>query len=75
MLERLLGGSLLDSVIDSAEGTIAQQVGRMLRQGGRTGSIVIYGMTVTPQAPFTMREVLRNQQLIGQNKPAFSYRL
>lgn len=62
MLERLLGESLLDSVIDSAGGTIAQQVSRVLRQGGR---IVIYGMTIAPQAPFTMREVMRNQQLIG----------
>jgi len=62
VLERLIGESLLDSVIDSAGGTIAQQVGRVLRQGGR---IVIYGMTVARQAPFTMREVLRNQQLIG----------
>jgi NADPH:quinone reductase-like Zn-dependent oxidoreductase len=71
VLERLLGDSLLDSVIDSAGGTIAQQVGRVLRQGGR---VVIYGMTVAPQAPFTMREVLRNQQLIGQNEPTFSCR-
>ncbi|KAH9997735.1 NAD-binding protein [Russula compacta] len=61
-LKKLLGESLLDSVIDSAGGTIAQQVGRVLRQGGR---IVIYGMTVALQTPFTMREVLRNQQLIG----------
>jgi hypothetical protein len=51
-----------------------QQVGRVLRQGGR---IVIFGMTVAPQVAFTMREVLRNQELqvIGQNKAAFSYRL
>jgi NADPH:quinone reductase-like Zn-dependent oxidoreductase len=61
-LGNVLGSTLLDSVIDSAGGPIAQQVGRVLRPGGR---IVLYGMTVTPQAPFTMREVLRNQQLIG----------
>jgi NADPH:quinone reductase-like Zn-dependent oxidoreductase len=61
-----LGKPLLDSVIDSAGGAIAQQVGRVQRQGGR---IVIFGMTVAPQVPFTMREVLRNQRLIGQNKP------
>ncbi len=76
VLEMLLRESLLDSVIDSAGGAIAQQVGRVLRQGGR---IVTFGMMVAPQVPFTMREVLRNQQLIGQNKlgtgPAFSYRL
>jgi hypothetical protein len=32
-------------------------------------------MTVAPQEPFTMREVLRNQQLIGQNKSALSCHL
>ena len=73
MLERFLGESLLlDSVIDSGGGTIAQQAGLVLRQGG---CIVIFGMTVAPQAPFTMREVLPNQQLIDQYKPTLSYRL
>jgi NADPH:quinone reductase-like Zn-dependent oxidoreductase len=61
-LKNLLGESLLDSVIDSAGGSIAPQVGRVLRPGGR---VVLYGMTAAPQAQFTMREVLRNQQLIG----------
>jgi len=61
-LKNILGESLLDSVIDSAGGSIVQQVGRVLRPGGR---IVLYGMTVAPQVQFTMREVLRNQQLIG----------
>jgi len=61
-LEKLLGGTLLDSVIDSAGGPISQQVGRVLRPGGR---IVLYGMSAAQQVPFTMREVLRNQQLIG----------
>jgi NADPH:quinone reductase-like Zn-dependent oxidoreductase len=62
VLAKALGDTLLDSVIDSAGGSIAQQVGRVLRPGG---CIVLYGMTVAPQAPFTMREVLRNQQFIG----------
>ncbi|KAI9511101.1 hypothetical protein F5148DRAFT_1173734 [Russula earlei] len=61
-LGSILGGSLLDSVIDSAGGSIAQQVSRVLRPGGR---IVLYGMTVARQASLTMREVLRNQRLIG----------
>ena len=69
-LKDLLGESLLDSVLDSAGGPIAQQVGRVLRPGGR---IVLYGMTVAPQAPFTMREVLRNQQLIGQMGSPFPF--
>jgi NADPH:quinone reductase-like Zn-dependent oxidoreductase len=66
MKDVLLGEStpLLDSVIDSAGGPIAQLVGPVLRPGGR---VVLYGMTAAPQAPFTMREVLRNQQLIGQS--------
>jgi hypothetical protein len=63
-LEKLLGGTLLDSVIDSAGGPISQQVGRVLRSGGR---IVLYGMSAAQQVPFTMREVLRNQQLIGKS--------
>ena len=63
-LEKLLGGTLLDSVIDSAGGPISQQVGRVLRSGGR---IVLYGMSAAQQVPFTMREVLRNQQLIGES--------
>jgi hypothetical protein len=53
VLERLLK-IILDLVIDSTGGTIAQQVGRVLRQGG---CIVIFEMTVAPQAPFTMHEV------------------
>jgi hypothetical protein len=47
-----------------------KQAGRVLRQGG---CIVIFGMTVAPKVPFTMCEVLRNQELIGQNKAALSY--
>jgi D-arabinose 1-dehydrogenase-like Zn-dependent alcohol dehydrogenase len=35
----------------------------VLRPGGR---IVLYGMTAAQQVPFTMREVLRNQQLVGE---------
>ena len=63
-LKRILGGTLLDSVIDSAGGPISQQIGGVLRPGGR---IVLYGMTAAQQVPFTMREVLRNQQLIGES--------
>ncbi|KAI0263396.1 NAD-P-binding protein [Gloeopeniophorella convolvens] len=61
-LEKQLGGTLLDAVIDSAGGAIVQQAGRVLRAGGR---IVLYGMTAAPAAQLTMREVLRNQQLLG----------
>jgi hypothetical protein len=67
-LAKALGDTLLDSVIDSAGGPIAQQAGRLLRPGGR---VVLYGMTIAPQAPLTMREVLRNQQLIGESPLLF----
>jgi len=50
VLERLR--IILDSVIDLVGGTITQQVGRVLRKGGH---IVIFGMMVVLQAPFTMR--------------------
>ncbi|KAI0320715.1 NAD-P-binding protein [Amylostereum chailletii] len=64
-LEALLkrdGQAHLHAVIDSAGGDIAQQTNRLLKHGGR---IVCYGMTAAPAISFTMREVLKNQQLIG----------
>ncbi|KAF8626744.1 hypothetical protein AX15_004714 [Amanita polypyramis BW_CC] len=53
---------VLDVVIDSSGGDIMTKVGKSLKQGG---SIVCYGMTVVRGIPFTIREVLRNQHLIG----------
>ncbi|KAF9819802.1 hypothetical protein IEO21_01893 [Rhodonia placenta] len=53
---------LLSAIIDSAGGDITTRANKMLKQGGR---IVVYGMTASPLVPFTMREVLKNQQLIG----------
>ncbi|RDB23123.1 putative zinc-type alcohol dehydrogenase-like protein YogA [Hypsizygus marmoreus] len=52
----------LDAIIDSAGGDLLGQTGKILRQGGR---LVCYGMTASPQITFTMRDVLKNQQLIG----------
>ncbi|KAI0050875.1 NAD-P-binding protein [Auriscalpium vulgare] len=56
------GKGLLHSVIDSAGGPITLQTSKVLRTGGR---IVCFGMTVAPQVPFTMREVLKGHQLLG----------
>ena len=67
-LKKILGGTLLDSVIDSAGGPISQQISGVLRPGG---CIVLYGMTAAQQVPFTMREVLRNQQLIGESSAQY----
>ncbi|KAJ7279663.1 hypothetical protein C8J57DRAFT_1303901 [Mycena rebaudengoi] len=52
----------LDSVIDSGGGDIMSGVGPFLKSGGK---VVCYGMTGNPKISFTMREVLRNQQLLG----------
>ncbi|KAI0063454.1 NAD-P-binding protein [Artomyces pyxidatus] len=56
------GHAHLDAVIDSAGGDIALQTGKILKPGGR---IVCYGATAGPKITFTMREILKNQQLIG----------
>ncbi|KAF7976106.1 hypothetical protein HWV62_7533 [Athelia sp. TMB] len=53
----------VDVVIDSAGGEqLMTQVGKVLKQGG---IVVCYGMTAGRQINMTMREVLRNQRLVG----------
>ncbi|OJA20396.1 hypothetical protein AZE42_05357 [Rhizopogon vesiculosus] len=52
----------IDAVIDSGGGDIMTRVNSILKQGGK---VVVYGMTANPQIKFTMREVLKNQRLIG----------
>ncbi|KAI0689421.1 NAD(P)-binding protein [Cytidiella melzeri] len=54
--------ALLTSVIDSGGGEIMAQVSKALKGGGK---VVVYGMTANPKISFTMREVLKNQQLLG----------
>ncbi|KAF7305656.1 NAD(P)-binding protein [Mycena chlorophos] len=49
-------------VIDGAGNEILQTVSPVLAIGGR---IVCYGMTANPTITLTMREVMRNQQVIG----------
>lgn len=53
----------LDMVLDSAGGEIAAQSAKAgLKVGGK---IICFGMTATPKITFTMREVLRNVNLMG----------
>ncbi|KAF9462751.1 NAD-P-binding protein [Collybia nuda] len=52
----------LDLVIDSGGGDIMGQTGKYLKHSGK---VVCYGMTASSKITFTMREVMRNQQLIG----------
>ncbi|KAJ3714923.1 hypothetical protein DFJ43DRAFT_1102913 [Lentinula guzmanii] len=54
--------AVLDAVVDSGGGDIMTSIGSILKQGGR---VICYGMTAQPKITFTMREVLRNQRLIG----------
>lgn len=54
----------LDVVIDSAGGSITAQCAKAgLRNGGR---IVCFGMTAAPKIDVTMREVLKNVELLGE---------
>ncbi len=53
----------LDCVVDSAGGEIAVQAQKAgLKAGGR---VVIFGMTAAPKLTFTMREVLKNIEVLG----------
>lgn len=53
----------LDAIIDSAGGEVpAQSAIAGLKNGGK---IVCYGMTSSPKMTFTMREVLRNVDVMG----------
>lgn len=54
----------IDATIDSAGGAIAEQSLKAgLRSGGR---VVVFGMTAGREGiPFTMREVLKNVELMG----------
>lgn len=53
----------LDCVIDSAGGEIAVQAQKAGLKAG--GKVVIFGMTAAPKLTFTMREVLKNIEVLG----------
>lgn len=75
------GSSVLDVVIDSGGAEIMAQTRKILKNGGRVvcyGMCVpcnlnlrrqfaddLSSRTASPKITFTMREVLKNQQLIG----------
>ncbi|KAG7442484.1 NAD-P-binding protein [Guyanagaster necrorhizus] len=61
-LKKVRGKDVFDSVIDSGGGDIMSRVSGCLKRGGK---VVCYGMTANPKITFTMREVMRNQHLIG----------
>ncbi|CCF54093.1 related to acetyl coenzyme A synthetase / conserved uncharacterized protein (N-terminal fragment) [Ustilago hordei] len=53
----------LDCVVDSAGGEIAAQAQKAgLKIGGK---VVVFGMTAAPKTTFTMREVLKNVEVLG----------
>ncbi|KAF8495376.1 hypothetical protein JB92DRAFT_2796305 [Gautieria morchelliformis] len=52
----------LDAVIDSAGGDILSQTSGLMKYGGK---LVCYGMTVSPQITYTIREVLNSIELKG----------
>ncbi|KAJ7138197.1 NAD-P-binding protein [Mycena epipterygia] len=52
----------LDAVIDSGGAEVMGKTSAFLKHGGR---VVCYGMTAEPTISMTMREVMRNQQLLG----------
>lgn len=54
--------AMLQVVIDSGGGNILAKVGKVLAQGGK---LVCYGMHAEPSVTFTMREVLKNQKILG----------
>lgn len=54
----------LDVVVDSAGGDVPVQAAKAgLRAGGK---VVCFGMTAVPKMSFTMREVLRNVEVLGE---------
>ncbi|RDX56332.1 NAD(P)-binding protein [Lentinus brumalis] len=52
----------LSAVIDAGGGDIMGKTSPLLKQGGR---VVVYGMHTAPKVTMTMREVMKNQRLIG----------
>ncbi len=55
----------LDVVLDSAGGDVsAQSIKAGLKTGGK---VVCFGMTAKPQIPVTMREVLKNVDVLGES--------
>ncbi|KAI0362574.1 NAD-P-binding protein [Trametes cingulata] len=56
------GASALNTVIDSGGGDIMGKTSAILKPGGR---VVVFGMHANPKVTMTMREVMKNQKLLG----------
>ncbi|KAI0672793.1 NAD(P)-binding protein [Trametes maxima] len=56
------GASSLSVVIDSGGGDILGKTSPILKAGGR---VVVFGMHASPKVTMTMREVMKNQKLLG----------
>nr|VWP00207.1 Uncharacterized protein [Ganoderma boninense] len=56
------GKGLLNTVIDAGGGDIMGKVSPILQPGGR---VVVFGMHTSPKVTMTMREVMKNQKLLG----------
>ncbi|KXN92663.1 hypothetical protein AN958_11764 [Leucoagaricus sp. SymC.cos] len=62
LLKKTSSRPQLDAVIDSGGGDIMAKANKVLKQGGR---VVCYGMTAASKITFAMRDVLKNQKLLG----------
>ncbi|KAI1788391.1 NAD(P)-binding protein [Ganoderma leucocontextum] len=56
------GKGLLNTVIDAGGGDILGKTSPILKTGGR---VVVFGMHTNPKVTMTMREVMKNQKLLG----------
>ncbi|EJF66218.1 NAD(P)-binding protein [Dichomitus squalens LYAD-421 SS1] len=56
------GKGLLSAVIDAGGGDILGKTSPILKQGGR---VVVFGMHANPKVTITMREVMKNQKILG----------
>ncbi|PYH91203.1 NAD(P)-binding protein [Aspergillus ellipticus CBS 707.79] len=56
------GKSAFDAIVDGAGGDMVDKAVKLLKAGG---VLSVYGMTVAPQMPFSMRAVLKNIDVKG----------
>lgn len=64
VVEKSKDRAYLDVVVDSAGGDVPVQAAKAGLKAG--GKVVCFGMTAVPKMTFTMREVLRNVEVLGE---------
>ncbi|KAL0575682.1 hypothetical protein V5O48_006293 [Marasmius crinis-equi] len=69
ILKKTSDHGVLDVVIDSGGGDVFGALGAALKQGGR---VVSFGMHATPEIKYTMRQVMRNQKLLGSTMGSYA---